>query len=496
MLVGVLYHGIRLSTLPHHQSPLKRISQEDLILFATLVLAVVQVELHDPDGSIQTFLSAVEEEEKRRQQSETTAPRRLKECTRKKFSQVISEEFPEATFRRYFRMGRDSFFKLCNQICAEVGEDEFRPERCVDNFNRTYRGAVRKSGGAICGEVRVAIFIRLLAGASYLDLMVIFDLCHQPVFMSFHMVCNWIQRTLKFPFVRALEDEDVDYFERVSADFAYAASDGVFKGCIGALDGLAVRIKRPVATATLRDPGAYFCRKGFFALNCQGICDFQKRLIWVSSRHIGSCHDSVAFTDTKLYELLQKKKDFLVKQGYFIVGDSAYNMESFLLVPYPQPSPRSMEDAYNYYHSNCRIRIECTFGEIVMRWGIFWRSLQFNINQVGDIVASAGLVHNFIIDERLEEDTLYISSFSSRNLSIEADTTTINDNNLETAMACVTDNNEPKPSGRPSASNVRSREIGQRIRLTLCLSLDSCGMGRPMLPGFKTNDCGMIYMDY
>ncbi len=47
-----------------------------------------------------------------------------------------------------------------------------------------------------------------------------------------------------------------------------------------------------------------------------------------------------------------------------------------------------------------------------MRWGIFWRSLQFNINQVGDIVAdAAGLVHNFTIDERLEEDTLYISSF-------------------------------------------------------------------------------------
>jgi hypothetical protein len=66
----------------------------------------------------------------------------------------------------------------------------------------------------------------------------------------------------------------------------------------------------------------------------------------VSSRHIGSCHDSVAFTDTKLYGLLQKKTDFLVKQGYFIDGDSAYNMESFLLVPYLQPSPSSMEDMH------------------------------------------------------------------------------------------------------------------------------------------------------
>ncbi len=72
------------------------------------------------------------------------APRRLKDSARRKFSQVISEDFPDATFRRYFRMGRDSFFKLCNNICATIGEDEFRPERCVDNLNKHTEGQSRK----------------------------------------------------------------------------------------------------------------------------------------------------------------------------------------------------------------------------------------------------------------------------------------------------------------------------------------------------------------
>jgi hypothetical protein len=83
---------------------LKRFSHEELLLFAALVLAIVEVELCDSDGSIQTFVrAALDEEEKRHcHESETMgAPRRLKDSGRRKISQVISEEdFPDTTFRR------------------------------------------------------------------------------------------------------------------------------------------------------------------------------------------------------------------------------------------------------------------------------------------------------------------------------------------------------------------------------------------------------------
>jgi hypothetical protein len=35
-----------------------------------------------------------------------------------------------------------------------------------------------------------------------------------------------------------------------------------------------------------------------------------------------------------------------------------------------------------------------------MRWGIFWRTLHFDLQLVGDIVMAAALMHNFIVDER------------------------------------------------------------------------------------------------
>jgi hypothetical protein len=95
--------------------------------------------------------------------------------------------------------------------------------------------------------------------------------------------------------VEALQKEDLGYLKQLSHAFSHD-SNGRFNVCIGALDGLAFKISRPTPSKWLKDAGAYFTRKGFFALNYQ--------VIWISSCHIGTCHDSRAFKDTKLYELL------------------------------------------------------------------------------------------------------------------------------------------------------------------------------------------------
>ena len=115
----------------------------------------------------------------------------------------------------------------------------------------------------------------------------------------------------------------------MSDDFALD-SNGVFKGCVGAIDGLAIRIRRPVGVADARN---YFCRKNFYAINVQAICDKQKRFTWLSF-HQGSSHDSFAWSQTRLQELLEVSKEKMKEHGFFLVGDSAYPLSSYLLVPY------------------------------------------------------------------------------------------------------------------------------------------------------------------
>jgi hypothetical protein len=311
-------------------------------------------------------------------------------------------------------------------------------------------------------------------------------------------VIEWINAAMSYPLFEALVNKDVAFFEKISEDFAMGASDGVFQGCIGALDGLAIRIKKPDKGSSIVDPGAYYCRKGFYALNCQAICDSKKRILWMSSAHQGSCHDSTAFQSTVLHRLIKEEmSDWLYENEWFFVGDSAYCMESYLLTPFDKPQMKSSigqkEDAYNFYHSSCRITIECTFGELVMRWGIFWRRLLVDIGAVGGLVSACGLLHNYIIDHRLqqdnEDDVNYFAGFDHNTL-----------NSSDSAMdecpiATVTGTDQLKPRGRPTGDEKLSKEKGLLLRRSMLLRIISKGLLRPSQHGFKYNQYGMIYME-
>ena len=143
------------------------------------------------------------------------------------------------------------------------------------------------------------------------------------------------------------------------------SSSGTFIGCFGALDGLAVRIECP-SSNVVPDPSAYFCRKNIYALNVQAICNKSKVFLWFSSGHKGSTHDSLAFRETDLYEKLKAVEEKLLAEGLFLVGDSAYPLMGFLLVPYEGVKTLSEEDSFNFWLSNSRIQIECAFGELAM----------------------------------------------------------------------------------------------------------------------------------
>jgi hypothetical protein len=61
--------------------------------------------------------------------------------------------------------------------------------------------------------------------------------------------------------------------------------------------------------------------------------------------------------------LLSKMAAKLRARGFFLVGDKAYPLLAYLLVPFDKPGSLSAEDAFNFWLSNSRIQIECAFGE-------------------------------------------------------------------------------------------------------------------------------------
>ena len=154
------------------------------------------------------------------------------------------------------------------------------------------------------------------------------------------------------------------------------------------------------------------------------------------------------------------------------------------------------KDAFNFYLSSFRIYIECAFGELVMRWGIFWRTLLFDLRKSSDIITVAMLLHNFIIENRRDgvTDGAYFENFKMNNDdSLQA---AITRKTGEMPRALVSDNNEPKTPGRLSDEEIAAINKGERVRNRLTVNLATAGMERPMHNTMKYNSEGHIYMTY
>mmetsp|Transcript_2909 Transcript_2909/g.4531 ORF Transcript_2909/g.4531 Transcript_2909/m.4531 type:complete len:204 (-) Transcript_2909:1006-1617(-) len=183
----------------------------------------------------------------------------------------------------------------------------------------------------------------------------------------------------------------------VASKFAVRSS-GKFQGCIGALDGWWVRIKKPTLKDGVDNPGDYFSRKGFYCINVQVIVDSKKRVLYRSICSRGAEHDSTAFRNSLLYPVLLSKSKFFQDSHLFFIGDSAYALRSFIISPYDNTLHGEAEDNFNYFHSSARIVVECAFGEICNRWGILWKPLGFSLKHNTQIIDACLRLHNFNVE--------------------------------------------------------------------------------------------------
>uniref|UniRef100_A0A7S4JR71 DDE Tnp4 domain-containing protein n=1 Tax=Paramoeba aestuarina TaxID=180227 RepID=A0A7S4JR71_9EUKA len=247
---------------------------------------------------------------------------------------------------------------------------------------------------------KLSMTLRFLAGGVLHDI-------HRDHGCSFSCARKVIWKTI----AAILENEDIgsfdfdprdpDYLDQKSDLFRSRRlnDDVLAPHVVGAVDGLAIRISNPVGHVD--NPVDYFSRKGFFALNCQGLCDVNRRFLLFTCNSPGSSHDSVAFSLSQHYQDIQQG---LVgtdsTKPLFIVGDNAYSISLGLLTPFSRRRNglSIQQDAFNYYLSSCRAVIECAFGMLIQRWGIFWRRLNLSPEAASRVIICCAKLHNFILD--------------------------------------------------------------------------------------------------
>lgn len=158
-----------------------------------------------------------------------------------------------------------------------------------------------------------------------------------------------------------MDGPDQNYhLDKIEQEFAWV-TNGAVRGCVGAIDGVAIRIRRPLSSDSglfgrVDNPALYFNRKGFYSVNMQAVVDRRGRFLNVSIVTPGSTCDSVAHLASPLGQYLEPEKAKL-PLGYFLVGDAAYASSNQTITPYPGRGLAVSKDSFNFHQSSMRLHV-------------------------------------------------------------------------------------------------------------------------------------------
>lgn len=192
--------------------------------------------------------------------------------------------------------------------------------------------------------------------------------------------------------------------EKIAAAFKQKSSAN-FDNCVGCIDCMLVwtnKPSKPVLDTAELGSKRFFCgRKKKFGMVLQAVCDHHRRFIHIDISQPASTSDYLTFCTSHLLNHQLLKYGFL-KPGLTLFGDNAYVNTEFMTTPFKAVSGGEL-DAFNYYHLQVRINIECAFGMLIHRWGCLRKALPVNlsIERISALVKCLCILHNFCINERL-----------------------------------------------------------------------------------------------
>ena len=307
-------------------------------------------------------------------------------------------------FHRHHRVSVALFNKIHDRILPHIAtKDKYARRSCC-------RGSV----SAVDSRSRLSMLLKHLAGSKMQDIERAHGVSRSTVIASIASVMDAIVK--EFP-IHDFPFEDPDELKRLADGFRRKSSGDLFDNVIGAFDGYLLHISQSCITKRrgVTNPSKFYCRKQFFAINCQVCCDAERRVTYVSMLSPGAVPDTLAFFKSNIHRAITLGK--VPAQCHFVADNACPDSDS-ILTPCTradlQCDVRGQMDNYNFYLSQMRINIECCFGMLVNRFPILLHALSTTkLTTATKTFMVCCILHNLCVDERLASEQMCTNSDTS-----------------------------------------------------------------------------------
>ena len=135
---------------------------------------------------------------------------------------------------------------------------------------------------------------------------------------------------------------------------------------------------------------------------------FWKQIHFYRQDAYGKQSDGGTFSGSTLYHFLEDFGSALPKPATFegsgtempfvILGDETCPLKTYIMKPFARKDLSCEERVFNYSLSRARRCVECAFGILTVKWQMFNKAMEKNLNKAERIVRCICLLHNIIID--------------------------------------------------------------------------------------------------
>ena len=249
----------------------------------------------------------------------------------------------DKSFRRFFRMRHVSFLKLADLVRPYLQGNEKMAK-------------LRTGGNAIIStEMTLHCVLRFLSGAPCDEIRDKIGMSEAHFYYTLYRGIDAILSVeeLEYHFPKTPEE----IAEAVSG-FTAISSFGAIDGCVACLDGMLLRTQTPGANETANVKSYFSGHYQDYGINVQAACDSECRFVYAALTAPGGTNDIIAYRKSTLPQCIER-----LPLGTYAIGDNAYICTEHLLTPFPGDQKANIDNhSYNFFLSQCRIRIEMTFG--------------------------------------------------------------------------------------------------------------------------------------